>query len=295
MNILSENNRLSLVYMPAHLNEALNLLSKNPDALVYAGGTDILSHQTTRIPVFNRQIISLRRVEELQIMRRYENFVEIGAAVTLGDILRRKESRFLPPVLKYTVQAIGSPALRNIATAGGNLAVSDRKLLLLPVLLILDSFIEVRSQQSTRCLEIKRFLDETNTIRLKPGEIITKIRVPTGRFNLYGFSTLPGSIIRTQDYFMMCYAARKNRSVLEKINFAFNIDGRHIIRIKQTEDRLIGKKIPLLPSEIQEEMKFFQGKIESMLPFLSVYKKERIINYFRLMLTQEMNRAAFAE
>lgn len=295
MSILSENKHLSLVYMPTHLNEALDLLSKNPDALVYAGGTDILLHQTTRMPVFNRQIVSLRRIEELRVMRRYENFLEIGAAVTLGEILRRKESRFLPPVLKYAIQAIGTPALRNTATAGGNLAVSDRKLLLLPVLLILDSFIEVRSEQSVRLLEIKRFLDENNTIHLKPGEIITKIRVPTGRFNLYGFSTLPGSIIRTQDYFMMCYVARKNRSVLEKINFAFNIDGRHIIRVKQTEDRLIGKKIPLLPSEIQEELKFFQGKIENMIPFLPVYKKERIINYFRLMLTQEMNRAAFNE
>lgn len=295
MSILSENKHLSLVYMPTHLNEALDLLSKNPDALVYAGGTDILLHQTTRMPVFNRQIVSLRRIEELRVMRRYENFLEIGAAVTLGEILRRKESRFLPPVLKYAIQAIGTPALRNTATVGGNLAVSDRKLLLLPVLLILDSFIEVRSEQSVRLLEIKRFLDENNTIHLKPGEIITKIRVPTGRFNLYGFSTLPGSIIRTQDYFMMCYVARKNRSVLEKINFAFNIDGRHIIRVKQTEDRLIGKKIPLLPSEIQEELKFFQGKIENMIPFLPVYKKERIINYFRLMLTQEMNRAAFNE
>lgn len=295
MNISAENNRLSLVYMPTHLSEALELLTKNPDALIYAGGTDILSHQTTRMPVFNRQIISLRRVEELKIMRRYENFVEIGSAVTLGEILRRKESRFLPPVLKYAVQAIGTPALRNTATVGGNLAVSDRKLLLLPVLLILDSFLEVRSQHSTRFLEIKRFLDENNTIRLKPGEIITKIRVPTGRFNLYGFSTLPGCIIRTQDYFMMCYAVRKNRSVLEKINFAFNIDGRHIIRIKQTEDRLIGKKTPLLPSEIQEELKFFQTKTEGLLPFLPVYKKERIFNYFRLMLTQEMNRAAFIE
>ena len=143
MNISAENNRLSLVYMPTHLSEALELLTKNPDALIYAGGTDILSHQTTRMPVFNRQIISLRRVEELKIMRRYENFVEIGSAVTLGEILRRKESRFLPPVLKYAVQAIGTPALRNTATVGGNLAVSDRKLLLLPVLLILDSFLEV--------------------------------------------------------------------------------------------------------------------------------------------------------
>lgn len=295
MSILTENKRLSIVYMPTHLNEALDLVAKNPDALIYAGGTDILSRQTTRMPVFNRQMISLRRVEELQIMKRFENFIEIGAAVTLADILRRRESRFLPPVLKHAVSVIGTPALRNIATAGGNLAAVHRKLLLLSVLLILDSFIEVRSNQATHFLEIKRFLDEENTLRLKQGELITKIRVPTGRFNLYGFSTLPGCVIRSQDYFMLCYVARKNRSVLEKINFAFNIDGRYIVRVKQTEDRLIGKKTPLLPSEIREEVQFFQSKIENLLPLLPVYKKERIINYFRLLLTQELNRATFSE
>lgn len=295
MNASFESNRLILVYTPNHLGEALDLLGKNPDALIYAGGTDILAKQTTRMPVFGRQIISLRRVEELQQMKRYEGFVEIGAAVSLGEILRRKEARFLPPIVKHAIQSIGTPALRNTATIGGNLAVADRKLLLLPVLLILDSFMEVRSRQSTRFLEIKRFLDENNTVRLQPGEIITKIRIPTGRFNLFGFSTLPGCVIRTQDYFMMCYVARKNRSVLEKINFAFNIDGRHIVRIKQSEDRLIGKKMPLIPNEIREEVRFFEAKIEARLPLLPVYKKERIVNYFRLMLTQELNRVVFSE
>lgn len=295
MNIRPETNRLTLVHIPTHLTEALELLAKNPDALVYAGGTDILSNQTTRMPVFERQIISLRRIEELQQMKRFEGFVEIGASVSLGEILRRKEARFLPPVVKHAIQSIGTPALRNTATIGGNLAVANRKLLLLPVLLILDSFMEVRSHQSTRFLEIKRFLDENNTVRLQPGEIITKIRIPTGRFNLFGFSTLPGCVIRTQDYFMMCYVARKNRSVLEKINFAFNIDGRHIVRIKQTEDRLIGKKMPLAPNDIREEVLFFESKIGTQLPLLPVYKKERIVNYFRLMLTQELNRAVFSE
>lgn len=295
MNAPHENSRLSLVFTPEHLGEALSLYARNPGAILYAGGTALLSKQSERLPIFGAPLISLKRVEELKTIRRYENFIEFGAAVTLGDILRCKESRFLPPVFKTAVRAVGTPAVRNTATIGGHLAVTERKLLLLPVLLILDAAVEVKSQTTTRSGEIKRFLDEKNGFILQANEIITKIRIPTGRFNLWGFSALPGSVIRSQDFFMSCFVARKNRFLIEKINFAFNIDGRLVIRIKQSEDRLIGKKFPLSAAEIREEMRFFTSKIEGELIAPSPYKKERIINAFRLILTQDLTKSGLIE
>ena len=216
MNAPHENSRLSLVFTPEHLGEALSLYARNPGAILYAGGTALLSKQSERLPIFGAPLISLKRVEELKTIRRYENFIEFGAAVTLGDILRCKESRFLPPVFKTAVRAVGTPAVRNTATIGGHLAVTERKLLLLPILLILDAAVEVKSQTTTRSGEIKRFLDEKNGFILQANEIITKIRIPTGRFNLWGFSALPGSVIRSQDFFMSCFVARKNRFLIEK-------------------------------------------------------------------------------
>ena len=295
MNAPHENSRLSLVFTPEHLGEALSLYARNPGAILYAGGTALLSKQSERLPIFGAPLISLKRVEELKTIRRYENFIEFGAAVTLGNILRCKESRFLPPVFKTAVRAVGTPAVRNTATIGGHLAVTERKLLLLPILLILDAAVEVKSQTTTRSGEIKRFLDEKNGFILQANEIITKIRIPTGRFNLWGFSALPGSVIRSQDFFMSCFVARKNRFLIEKINFAFNIDGRLVIRIKQSEDRLIGKKFPLSAAEIREEMRFFTSKIEGELIAPSPYKKERIINAFRLILTQDLTKSGLIE
>ena len=295
MNAPHENSRLSLVFTPEHLGEALSLYARNPGAILYAGGTALLSKQSERLPIFGAPLISLKRVEELKTIRRYENFIEFGAAVTLGDILRCKESRFLPPVFKTAVRAVGTPAVRNTATIGGHLAVTERKLLLLPILLILDAAVEVKSQTTTRSGEIKRFIDEKNGFILQANEIITKIRIPTGRFNLWGFSALPGSVIRSQDFFMSCFVARKNRFLIEKINFAFNIDGRLVIRIKQSEDRLIGKKFPLSAAEIREEMRFFTSKIEGELIAPSPYKKERIINAFRLILTQDLTKSGLIE
>lgn len=295
MNAPHENSRLSLVFTPEHLGEALSLYARNPGAILYAGGTALLSKQSERLPIFGAPLISLKRVEELKTIRRYENFIEFGAAVTLGDILRCKESRFLPPIFKTAVRAVGTPAVRNTATIGGHLAVTERKLLLLPILLILDAAVEVKSQTTTRSGEIKRFLDEKNGFILQANEIITKIRIPTGRFNLWGFSALPGSVIRSQDFFMSCFVARKNRFLIEKINFAFNIDGRLVIRIKQSEDRLIGKKFPLSAAEIREEMRFFTSKIEGELIAPSPYKKERIINAFRLILTQDLTKSGLIE
>ena len=295
MNAPHENSRLSLVFTPEHLGEALSLYARNPGAILYAGGTALLSKQSERLPIFGAPLISLKRVEELKTIRRYENFIEFGAAVTLGDILRCKESRFLPPVFKTAVRAVGTPAVRNTATIGGHLAVTERKLLLLPILLILDAAVEVKSQTTTRSGEIKRFLAEKNGFILQANEIITKIRIPTGRFNLWGFSALPGSVIRSQDFFMSCFVARKNRFLIEKINFAFNIDGRLVIRIKQSEDRLIGKKFPLSAAEIREEMRFFTSKIEGELIAPSPYKKERIINAFRLILTQDLTKSGLIE
>lgn len=284
------SNRLSLVYTPTQLTEALTLYEKNPDALIFAGGTAILAAQKTRVPVFNRQIISLQSVEELLTIKRSEGFVDIGAALPLAEILRRRESRFLPPLVRETIQSIGTPALRNQATIGGNICTKNHKLLLLPVLVILDSFLEVRSRKTTRFLEVRRFLNDQDIIELDQGEIITKIRIPSAQFNLHGFTTLPGCVVRSHDYFMMAFAARKNRSILEKVHFAFNIDGKHLFRSKQATDRLIGKNFPLSPTEIQEELTFFETKVEEQLPFLPYYKKKRILNYYKVLLTKELSK-----
>jgi len=89
------------VHQPRSLHEALSLYASNPHALLYAGGTwTFQGHCGSHFPC-PRDIIALEKLEELRRMGRWERFLELGAAVSLGQILSLGEHS-LPPLIPTT-------------------------------------------------------------------------------------------------------------------------------------------------------------------------------------------------
>ncbi len=107
-------------HRPTGLAEAVELRART-GALPFAGGTDLMvryRYESGAVPDFGRPILFLDRIEELGCVDREGDFLRIGGAGTLTQVLRHPDT---PELLREAVRSIAAPALRNIGTVAGNL------------------------------------------------------------------------------------------------------------------------------------------------------------------------------
>ena len=101
------------------LDDACAALAADPEALVLAGGTDLMV-EVNRGSRRVGNVVALNRVPELGAWRRDGGQLRLGAGVTFGEI-SRPEIASLVPALAQAARTVGSPQIRNAATIGGNL------------------------------------------------------------------------------------------------------------------------------------------------------------------------------
>lgn len=153
---------------PTTLPDALDALDAEPEAMILAGGTDLMvsvNYHALRPSA----VIGIRRVEEL---REWSSRF-IGAGVTYT----RMEHGPIP-ALAQAARTVGSPQIRNAGTLGGNLGTASPAGDALPVLAALDAEIVVRSKGGERSLPWDEFITGPKRNALQPGELIVGARLP---------------------------------------------------------------------------------------------------------------------
>src|SRR5262249_34141748 len=96
----------------------------SPDAMLVAGGTDLVPNMKRRQQCPST-LIGLRRVAELKQIAN-GNGLTIGAGVTLTDLLQYPPLRNGYTGLWQAAAHISTPHLRNMGTVGGNLCLDTR-------------------------------------------------------------------------------------------------------------------------------------------------------------------------
>ncbi|MXZ06861.1 MAG: xanthine dehydrogenase family protein subunit M [Acidimicrobiia bacterium] len=157
------------VIHPTDLDEALAALAAHPEAVLLAGGTDLMV-EVNFDQIRPEKVILLRRLAELQDVSRQR----IGAGVTF----RRLESGD-HQALAQLARTIGSPQIRAAGTLGGNIGTASPAGDALPFLAGLDAEIELSSKDGTRRVRWDRFFLGVKQTALRPGELITAVILPT--------------------------------------------------------------------------------------------------------------------
>jgi len=103
---------------PATVAEAARILAgEGPNAMIIAGGTDLLPNMKRR-QMAPRILVSLRKIPALKM-----NGSSLGAATTLTEIIGKKA---LPLGLRQAAHQVATVHLRNMGTIGGNLCLDTR-------------------------------------------------------------------------------------------------------------------------------------------------------------------------
>ena len=152
-------------YRPESLEDALSLIAQ-PDTLPLGGGTLLSKPGLAPIKVVDLQAL------RLNFIRKKGNFLEIGATVTLQQLL---DNDAVPEALKTALKLEAPLNLRNAATVAGALVTADGRSTFLTILQALDAKLTVASGQP-EVVSIGDFLPlRPDNVR---GKLITQIEIP---------------------------------------------------------------------------------------------------------------------
>lgn len=218
------------VALPTSLDEALDYRRAHQDALVIAGGTDLMVEVN-----FNRRqvddVLSLARVEELrgvQITKGHS--VRIGASTPWAR-LETGEVATLLPALAEAARTVGSPQIRQAGTIGGNLGTCSPAGDGLPVLAALDAVIEVASTNGVRRIPFVNFMKGPKRNDLKGDELIVAVDVPL-QHSWQGYSKVGVRNAMVISVASACLAVSNDNS---SVTIALGAVGPTIIRCGETE------------------------------------------------------------
>ncbi len=140
-----------------------------------AGGTDL----NLQRPIINNKennIICLSSIKDLNFIKKFKEKMVLGGAVTIENFLDSVRSKM--PELIEILQRFGSPQIRNQGTIGGNLCTSSPIGDLAPLLMVLNSDINVFGKNGIKKTNIKNFFKGYRKNILKKDEIILSIEIP---------------------------------------------------------------------------------------------------------------------
>ena len=166
---------------PKTLDEALRLLGRHGDeAKILAGGHSLLPMMKLRL-ASPRYVIDIGHLRGLDYIREDGGRIAIGALATHAQIAASELLREKCPLLPETAAQIGDMQVRNRGTIGGSLAHADPAADYPAAILALDAEIIVQSTSGKRTIPAAEFFIDLLSTQVRPGDILTEIRVPSRR------------------------------------------------------------------------------------------------------------------
>ena len=242
---------------PSSLRECLEILRDVPQSRLVAGATDLAVESNLHSRRFEH-LVSVEGLAELQQFSNTSDEIVIGAAVALSEIGLLWDDA--PAIVREWLPLFASPLIRNRATLGGNLATASPIGDSAPMLLALDAQVRIANLDGERIVRLADFFTGYRTTLLKPGEVLTSIRIPkplplVARFykvakrRMDDISTVAaGFAIRLSD----------NR-VVESARLAFGGVGATPVRAVAAEQELMGARWS--PSAVDRAKKAIAGTL----------------------------------
>ncbi|MGH9367027.1 MAG: FAD binding domain-containing protein [Thermoanaerobaculia bacterium] len=165
-------------YRAKTVAEALSLLRKHKDSRVLAGGHSLLPAMKLRL-ASPRALVDIGGIKGLSGIKAKGKTLEIGALTTHSEVAASTLVERSCGILAEAASQIGDLQVRNRGTIGGSLAHADPAADYPTVILALDARLTAAGPKGKREIEAGKFFRDLFTTALKPGELLTTVRVPT--------------------------------------------------------------------------------------------------------------------
>ena len=164
---------------PATIAEACRMMAELGGGVrPIAGGTDLVVNMR-RGTVAPEHVVSLGRIKELCAISLSGRALTIGACCTVASLAESSVIASQWHALHEGALSLGSPLVRNLATAGGNLVTARPAADLPPPLMAYGARVTLESSQEQRFVSLDQFFLGPGQTVMKPAEILTSIVLET--------------------------------------------------------------------------------------------------------------------
>jgi carbon-monoxide dehydrogenase medium subunit len=229
---------------PATISDAIALLQKHgDDAKVLSGGQSLIPMMKLRLarPAW---LIDINSIPGLAGIHEEGGYLKIGGLTREADIEASELIRSKYPIIHDTARVIADPLVRNLATAGGNLAHGDPANDHPATMLALGAEVAATGPGSVRVIPIDSFFVSIFTTALEPAEILTQIRIPIPPPGSGGaYFKLERKV---GDFATAAVAAQitlDSNGTCQRVGIGLTNAGPTPIRARKAEESLRGKKL----------------------------------------------------
>ncbi len=223
---------------PATLDDAFTLLAENPAAVVVAGSTDFgveVNIRGRREPL----VVAVDRIPELLGLEFTDEFVQLGASVSLSDAERVLAGRV--PLLAEVFPQFASRLIRNRATIGGNLGTGSPIGDMPPALLALDASVILASAEGEREVALSDYFTGYRQTVRRADELIRTIRIPLPLADLTAFHKIAKRRFDDISSVAVGFALDVHNGIVRDVRIGLGGVAATPIRARDTEAMLIGK------------------------------------------------------
>jgi len=230
---------------PDSVAEACRTLSAlNGEAVLLSGGTDMLVKMKSR-EIRPRHIVSLLEIQGMDQIDFSGKNISIGACCTASRISGSSKIRTIFPALAAAAGQIGSPAVRNLGTIGGNAVTASPAADLPPALIAYGANVRLRREGRERALPLEQFFKGPGTTHIKHDEILVDFSLehpPVGSaaefFKIGHRRALQCSTVNGACYIFI----NPNSDEIEDARIVLGAVGPTVVRAFSAEKVLIGQK-----------------------------------------------------
>ncbi|MCL2216537.1 MAG: xanthine dehydrogenase family protein subunit M [Defluviitaleaceae bacterium] len=162
---------------PKTLEDARGFLKSYPNLKIIAGGTDLIIG--LREGLFAPDaVMDIKQIPELAQIKQTDEGLEIGAAVTVSELLCSGHLSGAYNALKEAGLELANSLLRNRATLAGNICNASPGGDMLSASLVLDAWVETVTPEGGRKISLSDFFTGPKKHVLKPDEMVIKTVYP---------------------------------------------------------------------------------------------------------------------
>lgn len=233
------------VFLPHNLEHLWELLDREPESALYAGGTDFLVHMKSG-KVNPPCLICLERISELQGIRDHGSQIFMAAATTHATILDDPLIKTHFPVLNRAIAVLGSPPIRHMGTIGGNIVTASPAGDTLPALYALSAEVEVRSCSGSRRIALSDFVVGPGKVALSHGEIVSGIWLQKDDdWDLQHYEKVGKRQAQACSVASIAAILHVEAGIVKRARLAWGSVGPTVVRSDKVDDYLAGKPLNL--------------------------------------------------
>jgi len=232
---------------PESVEKVVSLLSKyGSEAKIIAGGTDLVAQMRDKAikPGYVIDIGCIPGLDYIDYDKKQG--LRIGALTSIRALEISAELRQRYPVISQAASQLGSVAIRNIGTIGGNLCNAAPSAETAPALIVLSATAKIVGPDGERVVALDDFFTGPGSTVLQNGELLVEIQVPLVPPNTKGVY-LKHSIRSTIDLAIVNVAVvltlESEYEVCKDIKLVLGAVAPTPMRTRKAEQILRGKKV----------------------------------------------------